>query len=332
MTIDCEGRYAILSLLEACGNLWAPNHEVKQMAGEGCKAMDSSTEYKEIVRISYDTQASLYAKTLSMQSGNMMRLLGYLLTSGISQSRGNYLDVGCGMGNLAQEIQQRFGGVSIAYCGIDLSQELIKLGKIQNPSLHNMLVGDIEHLPFRDESFDTVISNSVLHWLNVPEVGQSPRRALAEIWRVLRVDRSLAVSVAGIGTGRMFQESYKRVMAQCRFDPGFKAALYREDPVGTMRLDQLINMLLDIGFNIKLALLEYEPVIYSHAAKYLNAVKAYGYGMFLAPVPPLNKEMVWQMIENDFVEHIGDREYHHDQYMIYVIALKPKNNSGRYQP
>lgn len=284
--------------------------------------MNLKKQFKEIVKISYDTQASLYSESLSIQLGNLKKLLEYLLDSKVSLPQGKYLDLGCGTGILAREIRKKFEAIKIAYYGIDLSHKMIKLGKRCNPLLNNFIVGDIEHLPFREESFDAVISNSVLHWLNIPEIRQTPKKALAEVFRVLKINCPLAISVSGYGTAKRLQESHKKVMEYFKHDPEFKADLYRKDPIGNMHLIDLVNILADVGFKIERAHLDYEPIKYKHPADYINDVKAYGYEMYLAPVPKPKREVAWKMVKNDFIEKIGDREYEHDQYVIYIIVLK----------
>lgn len=293
--------------------------------------MDLNKQFKEIITKSYDTQASFYAKNLSMQSGNLKKLLGYLFKSGVSFHNGDYLDLGCGTGILTREIQTRskFKNLKINYCGIDRSYEMIKLGKSRNKN--NFIRGDIECLPFRKKSFALAISNSVLHWLNIPEKNQTPREALIEVFRVLKINSPLAISVSGYGTAKRFQESYKKVMGYFKNDPDFNAELYREDPIGNMHLIDLVKILIDVGFKIERAQLDYEPIRYKHPSDYVNAVKAYGYEMYLAPVPKPKREMAWKKIKDDFIEKIGNREYEHDQYMIYVVAFKTANKHLHHQ-
>ena len=233
--------------------------------------------------------------------------------------------MGCGTGVLAREIQKKFEKVNIVYYGIDISYKLIELGKKCNPSLNNFIIGDIEYLPFGEETFDGAISNSVLHWLNIPEINQTVEKALVEVFRVLKINSPLAISVSGYGTARKFQDSYKKMMKYFKNDPEFKADLYREDPIGNMHLIDLVNILIDVGFKIEKAQLDYEPIEYKHPADYVNTVKAYGSEMYLAPVPKPKREVAWKMIENDFIEKSGDGEYEHDQYVIYLVALKAKN-------
>jgi ubiquinone/menaquinone biosynthesis C-methylase UbiE len=83
------------------------------------------------------------------------------------------LDVGCGTASY----------LSIFKCektGIDPSKELLKQAKI--PTVQ----GKAEELPFPDNSFDIVISLTVIHHAN-------PKKAVAEMFRVAK--RDIVISV-----------------------------------------------------------------------------------------------------------------------------------------
>lgn len=289
--------------------------------------MDKKKPFKEMGK-TQGTWASLYQKNISMQLGNLKNLLEYLVGSGIRLPEGKYLDLGCGTGILARELQKKCQRIKIIYYGIDLAHDTIKKGKSKNPSLKNLIVGDIEHLPFKEESFDVGISNSTLHWENVPKIRKTPKKALAEIFRVLKIDSPLAISVSGYGSTKKFQESYHEVIKRFKNHPKFDARLYREDPVGNMHLIDLVNILIDVGFKIKRAQLDYEPVKFKSHAHYVNAVKGYGYTQYVAPFPESERQNAWQMIKYDFITKSRYGKYEHQQYMIYVIALKTKNKGN----
>jgi ubiquinone/menaquinone biosynthesis C-methylase UbiE len=75
------------------------------------------------------------------------------------------LDLGCGAGNLTFKLADTFNAKSIT--GIDISKGLIALAvnTREQKSLANVdfLCGDVECLPFGDESHDAITSNMVLH-------------------------------------------------------------------------------------------------------------------------------------------------------------------------
>ena len=70
------------------------------------------------------------------------------------------LDVGCGNGRLVENLKNR----QIDYLGVDSSEELIKLAKVNYPD-NNFLVTDVLNLNTINKKFDLVISVAVLHHL-----------------------------------------------------------------------------------------------------------------------------------------------------------------------
>ena len=132
---------------------------------------------------------------------------------------------------------------------------------------------DLEHLDFTDGGFDLVISNSVLHWLNQPGLGLRVDAAFAQLGRVLRSGGLIALSVAGVGTGRRFNRAYRETMQELQLAELDKLI---EDPIGCMQLHDVVDALLRNGLELLTAGMEYEPITFASAADYANAVRAYG--------------------------------------------------------
>jgi SAM-dependent methyltransferase len=284
--------------------------------------MPSSIEPKKLVRDSYDREAARYASSSSMQSQNLLRLLDVaepFLPSDPTELR--VLDAGCGLGNAIQELKARPSFRVSSYHGIDLSPEMIHFAQEHFRSDNiEFSVGDLEYIEFADGAFNLVISNSVLHWLNQPACGLRVDGALAELYRILKPNGLLAISVAAIGTGRRFNRAYRATVDELKL---VGSGSLIEDPVGCMQLHDVVDALLHSGFEIDAASLEYEPVTFASAAEYANAVRAYGFEMFTAHAPAERREEIWASIFRRFTEANPDKPYRHDQYMIYVAATKP---------
>lgn len=102
------------------------------------------------------------------------------------------LDVGCGTGTLAIEVQQRVGLTGRVY-GVDPGTEQIararsKVARRNVPI--DFQIGVIEQLPFPDQTFDVVLSTLMMHHL--PD--SLKRQGLAEIARVLKVGGRLVIA------------------------------------------------------------------------------------------------------------------------------------------
>jgi ubiquinone/menaquinone biosynthesis C-methylase UbiE len=93
------------------------------------------------------------------------------------------LDVGCGTGTLALEVQRRVGSAS-RVVGIDPGEEQIVRARakaIRHDVPIEFQVGVIEQLAFPDQTFDVVLSTFMMHHLPARLKAQG----LAEIARVL---------------------------------------------------------------------------------------------------------------------------------------------------
>lgn len=83
------------------------------------------------------------------------------------------LEIGCGAGELTSRLQKGIEAVAM-----DISFDLVKIGKNNNPSVEYLLA-DAMKMPFKDETFDAVVGDGILHHLNL-------QMALNEINRVLK--------------------------------------------------------------------------------------------------------------------------------------------------
>ena len=93
-------------------------------------------------------------------------------------ARATVLDAGCGPGNLVPVLAGRYGHV----CAMDAAPRMVEIARSNAAAFHNVSyqVGNIEALPFPDNSFDMVLSCGVIEYLPTFE------RALFEMRRVLR--------------------------------------------------------------------------------------------------------------------------------------------------
>jgi ubiquinone/menaquinone biosynthesis C-methylase UbiE len=97
----------------------------------------------------------------------------------VAGARGRTLDLGCGTGrNLP------LAPTGVTLIGLDLSSDALRRARRRAPHVP-LVLASAEALPFRDGSFDTVLSGLV--FCSVPDA----RRGLDEIRRVLRSDGRL---------------------------------------------------------------------------------------------------------------------------------------------
>ncbi|MEW6347788.1 MAG: class I SAM-dependent methyltransferase [Thermodesulfobacteriota bacterium] len=125
-------------------------------------------------------------------------------------ARGKILDIGTGPGRLLLSLHRRSPQLELV--GIDLSQAMVRKaeGHIRAAGFAESIrveQADAKHLPFDDQSFDTVVSTgSVHHW-------KTPEQAIDEVYRVLKPGGwALLYDVAA--------DTPKEVLTQCAADFG----------------------------------------------------------------------------------------------------------------
>jgi ubiquinone/menaquinone biosynthesis C-methylase UbiE len=102
------------------------------------------------------------------------------------------LDVGCGTGTLALDVQRRVGRAG-RVVGIDPSAEQIARARAKAARSNlsaDFQIGVIEHLPFPDQTFDVVFSTLMLHHLPA----SLKQHGLLEIARVLKEGGRLVIA------------------------------------------------------------------------------------------------------------------------------------------
>jgi len=103
------------------------------------------------------------------------------------------LDLGCGNGRHIVHLEKegfRTVGVDISPTGLQLTQQRLVSEKLKT----ELVLADIRFpLPFRNNSFDGLLSTQVIHHARVAQV----RLAIHEIWRIISSDGLTFVTVSG---------------------------------------------------------------------------------------------------------------------------------------
>lgn len=149
-------------------------------------------KYKEKSRATFDAQATTYDAT--MQGAHARRLYPHVLAALADvPTQGELLDLGCGTGALARLVLE--DGPQRRVTGLDLAPNMVAQARANLRSFGeraNVMEGDSDRLPFRDESFDAAYCNDSFH--HYPD----PEKATFELWRVLRPGGLLVVGDAAL--------------------------------------------------------------------------------------------------------------------------------------
>lgn len=101
-------------------------------------------------------------------------------------SYNSVLDVGCGTGALLSDLAKINTQANLA--GIDITPEMIGVAGGKLGQRAELVVGDVENLPWQENTFDAVVSTYAFHHFPRPKV------ALTEINRVLKPEGILIIA------------------------------------------------------------------------------------------------------------------------------------------
>lgn len=133
---------------------------------------------KEKSKVAFDHQAPTY--DYDMKGQHARTLYPILLEKLSSIPYCSALDLGCGTGEMMRLILERDNSKHL--CGLDLSEKMLDVAKGKLGDRVELFLGDSEHLPFPDSSFELVYCNDSFHHYPAPGC------VLAEVARVLKAD------------------------------------------------------------------------------------------------------------------------------------------------
>jgi SAM-dependent methyltransferase len=139
--------------------------------------------------VTFDVTADAYARFMGRFSEPLAEQ--FVGLAGVSAGQ-RALDVGCGPGALTGRLVERLGVDAVA--GVDPSASFVAAARARFPGL-DVREGRAEALPFADGSFDTVLAQLVVHFMDDPVAG------LREMGRVARPGGTVAACVWDHGGG-----------------------------------------------------------------------------------------------------------------------------------
>ena len=158
---------------------------------------------RDQVRISFAKAATSYNDAAVVQKEILIRLLDKL--KALQQDQVDVLlDVGSGTGLASELLREHYGNNS--YYAIDFALPMLAWAKNENKVNYQYAVcGEVESLPFQDNSLDIIFSASTLQWCN--DVGA----AFQESCRVLKDQGLLLFSSFGPDTLKELRYCFAQV-------------------------------------------------------------------------------------------------------------------------
>jgi len=170
---------------------------------------------KKFVQRSFNTSAKTYDQYTSLQKSTITELLDHINPDNFSITRA--LDIGTGTGNLTAGLIQRFPKAKIYGC--DLAGSMLVEARKKTGKKGIFSTADAELLPYKENSFELVVSSFTFQWLN------DWSRAINEIKKVLKPEGTFAFSVFGSKTFFELRQSFKKACAETGYSAGEPLAL-----------------------------------------------------------------------------------------------------------
>ncbi|RII27372.1 MAG: malonyl-[acyl-carrier protein] O-methyltransferase BioC [Geobacter sp.] len=215
------------------------------------------------VRTSFHRHADEYEAYADVQKRVVVRLAGML--AGEVLTPVDVLDIGTGTGMLLRSLQRQYPPARLI--GLDLALGMCRTARqgFDGSDRANVLAGDAERLPFRDDSFDLVVSTSTYQWLEEPTV------AFAEALRVLRPGGFFCFALFGGKTLHELRSSYRQAhKAICHTEESRTHTFFTRE--------QVQDALIRAGFASPRASSELEVELHADVPALLRAIKRVGAG------------------------------------------------------
>lgn len=145
--------------------------------------MESSPRVSETPELFYERFADEFDSRMNRyEVEKRLRLVFDHALRELPLAHRDFLDAGCGTGLFSEAAVERGANVT----SMDVGEAL--LVRVAEKCDSRCVVGDVQHLPFPDESFDVVLSTEVIEHVRAPAV------AVRELGRVLRPGGTLVVT------------------------------------------------------------------------------------------------------------------------------------------
>ena len=158
---------------------------------------------RDRVKAAFGKAATSYNEAAVVQSEILVRLLEKLKVLQLSTAK-TVLDMGSGTGLASSMLRELYGNES--YHALDLALPMLAWAKNEGEATSQYAVcGDIEALPYGDDSFDIIFSASTLQWSN--DIGI----AFHESYRTLKQDGLFLFSTFGPETLKELRQCFANV-------------------------------------------------------------------------------------------------------------------------
>ena len=274
--------------------------------------MTAADSRKRVGR-AFHRQAGEYDQHAIIQKHVVSRL-DSLIGSYLETAPAGLLDIGCGTGNLLAALQKRFPHCRLHGLDLAFNMALASTRRVGGDAV--IVNGEAERLPFRDNSFDLVVSASTLQWVDNLD------KCLQESLRVLAPGGLFCAAFFGGTTLWELQESYRQALTGRQVtDDRHSGRLQRFKSI-----DEVHQALSSTDFEHVLVSSEVEMEYHADASHLLRSIK--GVGAATAARNDSGGGLGWRGVLHDmgniYCSRFGsDGKIPATYEVIYIIAKRP---------
>lgn len=228
------------------------------------------------------------------------------------------LDIGCGTGRLGLHLLERLGPQG-RFIGIDPLEERIRIAKSKNTASNaEFRVGPGEDLSFlADASVDVIYLSSVFHWIT------DQRKALAEIYRVLKPEGRVGITT---GARELAHTTTSRTVTESVFRREPYLGVVNPEHHATAKYGvtttQLAELLLAAGLSVRHLEVKSRNRHYRTGKEVVAFLESSTFGNFLEHVPAPLRQRAREDIGAEFDVHRSANGIPVTGYTIFALAAK----------
>lgn len=265
---------------------------------------------RDVVKKSFGSHASQYDTLARVQKNVTARLIEQLETSGPPPA--SLLDIGAGTGRLLEQLARIFPESRLV--GVDLAFQMARVAgnRLAESNRAAMICSDAESLPFKEGSFDLVVSTSTYQWV-APLSG-----AFAEACRVLKPGSRFRFALFGEKTLFELKESYKKAL----IETGGALADRTHQFAGA---DEVLAALRNAGFTGCRVHAEMETEMHPDVPALLRSLKGIGAGSAARSSESglSGRSVMLRMMENYRMNYATERGVQATYQVLYGFGKKP---------
>ncbi len=247
---------------------------------------------QKLIKADFEKAAATYDQYAHLQRHVADRVIEF--SQEYFPEEGNILDVGCGTGYIAQHFASRMIQSDLAYHMCEHAQSLA-------PAVNS----DMHYLPFPNRSFSALTSSLCLQW------STNPKRALAEIFRVLEPDGIAVIATLGPPTLKELKQVFRTIDGSTHVSPFL--------PRST-----LIAVASETGFTITHTEKHLLRRSYDNLHHLLKTIKHIGASNKMVDRNHALTKSTWQALEHSYNhKFVRDDGVYASWEIIYLVMRKP---------